>query len=135
MLKKLERLLPHGAILICNMYIVFFLIDRVNQAMNFIDNGLTKGLLLILCAIALFNAWRLLKPAPVPAPKPTAKPKPAAAKKPAPTSAADLYAKPAKKRTPRKKAAEAEEAASEAAPAEPATVVAEAGKEDGTDAE
>ncbi len=67
MLKKLERLLPHGAILICNMYIVFFLIDRVNQAMNFIDNGLTKGLLLILCAIALFNAWRLLKPAPVPA--------------------------------------------------------------------
>lgn len=66
MLKKLERLLPHGAILICNMYIVFFLIDRVNQAMNFIDNGLTKGLLLILCAIALFNDWRLLKPAPVP---------------------------------------------------------------------
>ena len=68
-------------------------------------------------------------------PKPAAKPKPAAAKKPAPTSAADLYAKPAKKRTPRKKAAESEEAPVEAAPAEPATVVAEAGKEDGTDAE
>ncbi|MBQ3338308.1 MAG: hypothetical protein IJG82_01710, partial [Atopobiaceae bacterium] len=64
-------------------------------------------------------------------------PTPAAAKKPAPTSAADLYAKPAKKRTPRKKAAESEElvAKVEAAPAEPATVVAEAGKEDGTDAE
>ena len=64
MLKKLERLLPHGAILICNMYIVFFLIDRVNPAMNFIDNGLTKGLLLILCAISLYDAWRLLKPVP-----------------------------------------------------------------------
>ncbi|MBR1566199.1 MAG: hypothetical protein IJ649_05495, partial [Oscillospiraceae bacterium] len=65
MLKKLERMLPHAAILICNMYIVFFLIDRVNQAMNFIDNGLTKGLLLILCAIAFYNARCLLKPAPV----------------------------------------------------------------------
>ena len=61
MLKKLERLLPHGAILICNMYIVFYLIDRVNTAMNFIDNGLTKSLLLVLCAVTPFNAWALLK--------------------------------------------------------------------------
>ena len=60
MLKKLERLAPHAAILICNMYVVFFLIDKVNPAMNFIDNGLTKGLLLLLCLIALYNAWQLL---------------------------------------------------------------------------
>lgn len=64
MLKKLLRLLPHVAMLICNMYVVFFLIDRVNPAMNFIDNGLTKGLLLILCAVALYNAWTLFRPAP-----------------------------------------------------------------------
>ena len=62
MLKRIERLVPHGAILICNMYVVFFLIDRVNPAMNFIDNGLTKGLLVILCALALYDAWRLVKP-------------------------------------------------------------------------
>ena len=60
MLKRLERWLPHATILICNMYLVFFLIDRVNPAMNFIDNALTKGLLLLLCAAALFNARRSL---------------------------------------------------------------------------
>ena len=60
MLKRIERLLPHAAILICNMYIVFFLIDRVNTAMNFIDNGLTKGLLAALCVIGLINMRRLL---------------------------------------------------------------------------
>ena len=59
MLRRIKGLLPHAAILICNMYIVFYLIDRVNKAMNFIDNGLTKGLLLVLCLIALYNARRL----------------------------------------------------------------------------
>ncbi len=62
MLKKLERLAPHAAILICNMYVVFFLIDRVNPAMNFIDNRLTKGLLLAMCALGLYNGYRLLLP-------------------------------------------------------------------------
>jgi len=52
MLKNGRALLQHLVILICNMYIVFFLIDCVNPAMNFIDNGLTKGLLLILCLAA-----------------------------------------------------------------------------------
>ena len=67
MLKRMERLLPHAAILICNMYIVFFLIDRVNTAMNFIDNGLTKGLLLLLCLVTLVNArWLLSAARPVP---------------------------------------------------------------------
>ena len=60
MLNKIRRILPHVAILICNMYIVFFLIDRVNSAMNFIDNNLTKGLLLILCAVGLFNFREVL---------------------------------------------------------------------------
>ena len=58
----LRRMLPHAAILICNMYIVFFSIDVVNRAMNFIDNNLTKGLLAALSAIALVNAWNLLRP-------------------------------------------------------------------------
>ena len=62
MWKKLRPMLPHGAILIANMYIVFFLIDRVNPAMNFIDNRLTKGLLLAMCAVGLFNGYRLLEP-------------------------------------------------------------------------
>ena len=60
MLKRAVRLLPHAAILLCNMYVVLYLIDRVNPAMNFIDNGLTKGLLLLMCAVALVNARRLV---------------------------------------------------------------------------
>ena len=39
------------------MYLVFFLIDRVNPAMNFIDNGLTKGLLAVFAAASAFVAW------------------------------------------------------------------------------
>ena len=64
MQKKIKGLLPHAAILICNMYVVFYLIDRVNKAMNFIDNGLTKGLLLILCVITLVNVRELTRHAP-----------------------------------------------------------------------
>lgn len=68
MLERAKRMLPHAAILVCNMYIVFYLIDRVNTAMNFIDNGLTKGLLLILCIVGAYNAWTLIHaPAPRPA--------------------------------------------------------------------
>ena len=61
--KKLRAMLPHAAILIANMYIVFFLIDRVNSAMNFIDNGLTKGLLLAMGLIVLAD---VLLPRPRP---------------------------------------------------------------------
>ena len=63
MLNRIKRLLPHAAVLICNMYIVFFLIDRVNSAMNFIDNRLTKGLLLILCVVSWFNCRELMRSA------------------------------------------------------------------------
>ena len=61
--KKLRAMLPHAAILIANMYIVFFLSDRVNSAMNFIDNGLTKGLLLAMSLIVLAD---VLLPRPRP---------------------------------------------------------------------
>lgn len=67
MRNRIRRLLPHAAILICNMYVVFFLIDRVNTAMNFIDNRLTKGLLLILCVVTWFNCKTLLRLASRPA--------------------------------------------------------------------
>ena len=81
MQKKIREMLPHGAILIANMFIVFFLIDRVNTAMNFIDNGLTKGLLLAMSVIVLCDqllprpktrrATRAKQaPAKVPAPQP-----------------------------------------------------------------
>lgn len=60
MWKRIRPMLPHAAIVLANAYLVFFLIDRVNTAMNFIDNKLTKGLLLAMCLLAVVN-WRASK--------------------------------------------------------------------------
>lgn len=60
MMKRIFGKLPHCAILIGNMYYVFFGIDRVNTAMAFIDNNITKGLLAIMCAMSIACAVRLL---------------------------------------------------------------------------
>ena len=56
----LRRILPHISILLSNMYIVFFLIDRVNRAMAFIDNDLTKWLLLFASLVSIGNAVFLI---------------------------------------------------------------------------
>lgn len=56
----LRKWLPHVAILLSNMYLVFFLLDRVNKAMAFINNGITKGLLVALSLISIFNACLLI---------------------------------------------------------------------------
>lgn len=56
----LRKILPHAAIIISMMYFVFFFIDRVNSAMAFINNGMTKGLLFILCMITIINALMLI---------------------------------------------------------------------------
>lgn len=60
MWKKVRPMLPHAAILLANAYVVFFLIDRVNTSMNFIDNELTKGMLLVMCLLAIGD-WRIAK--------------------------------------------------------------------------
>lgn len=56
-----KKLSPHGAILIANMFFVFYGIDRVNTAMNFINNGYTKALMLILCILSALNLLQLLR--------------------------------------------------------------------------
>ena len=55
----MKRYVPHAAILTVNMYIVFFLIDRVNQSMNFIDNGMTRALLLLQCLFGVYDLLRI----------------------------------------------------------------------------
>ena len=57
----LRKILPHATIVLCNMYFVFFLIDRVNSAMQFIDNDITKALLLVMCIFSIFNAALLIR--------------------------------------------------------------------------
>ena len=57
----LRKILPHVTIVMCNMYIVFYLIDRVNSAMAFINNGITKALLLVMCIISIVNSLYLIR--------------------------------------------------------------------------
>lgn len=57
----LRKIFPHVTIVLCNMYIVFYCIDRVNSAMSFIDNSITKALLLILCLLSIVNAIFLIR--------------------------------------------------------------------------
>lgn len=52
----LRKLFPHSIIVISLMYVVFYFIDRVNPAMAFINNSITKVLLLVLCIAAILNA-------------------------------------------------------------------------------
>lgn len=56
----LRKLFCHGAIVISVMYFVFFGIDRVNTAMCFIDNEITKVLLVVLGVLSIINAGILI---------------------------------------------------------------------------
>lgn len=60
MVDMLKKLLAHCAIVISGMYLVFFFIDRVNPAMAFINNNITKVLLFILALLAIFNAIQVI---------------------------------------------------------------------------
>lgn len=51
-----RKVFPHAAVILSAMYVVFFHIDRVNSAMAFIDNGITKALLYALCMLSVVNA-------------------------------------------------------------------------------
>lgn len=59
----LKKLLPHAAILLSNMMIVFFVLDRFNTAMGFIDNEITKWLILALSVISIANSVALISSA------------------------------------------------------------------------
>ena len=57
----LRKLLPHAAIILSLMYFVFFSIDRVNSAMAFIDNDITKVLLVLLGMISIWSSLTLIR--------------------------------------------------------------------------
>lgn len=57
----LRKILPHVSILFANMYLVFFLIDKVNSAMAFINNDLTKALVAVLSVLTIVNAVFLIR--------------------------------------------------------------------------
>lgn len=57
----LRKLLPHVTIIISMMYFLFFFIDRVNSAMAFINNDITKVLLFVYCVIAIYESILLIR--------------------------------------------------------------------------
>ena len=57
MWKKIRPMLPHAGILLGNVMVVLFTLEQINPTMNFIDNGLTKGLL-VLMTLAAALIWR-----------------------------------------------------------------------------
>ena len=57
---NLRDVLPHGAIIRSLMMIVFYILDQFNDAMAFINNRITKSLLLILSIVSIINAVNLI---------------------------------------------------------------------------
>lgn len=57
---KIYKVVQHAAIIISVMYFVFFIIDRINSPMAFINNDITKVLLFILGIFSIFNSVRLI---------------------------------------------------------------------------
>ena len=52
MWKIIRPMLPHAGILLGNVTMVLFVLEQINPSMNFIDNPLTKGLLVIMALVS-----------------------------------------------------------------------------------
>lgn len=57
---KIRGWLPHIVIVLGGMYIVFFFIDKVNAAMAFINNDLTKFLLFVHSILSIYLCTRVI---------------------------------------------------------------------------
>lgn len=56
----MKKLLAHLDVILAGMILVLLCIDRVNTAMQFIDNHITKGLLFGLCAVCFVSGLVLM---------------------------------------------------------------------------
>lgn len=52
----MKRLLPHLILILSLAMLVFLVIDKFNSAMMFIDNDITKGVMTVLCVLAVMNS-------------------------------------------------------------------------------
>jgi hypothetical protein len=53
---KLRTFLTHAAIVLSVVFLVFFVIDRFNPAMEFIGSDISDWLLCVFCVIALVSS-------------------------------------------------------------------------------
>lgn len=56
----MKNIASHAAIILSLFYAVLFVIDRINHSMMFIDNEITKGLLLLLVLVSVINSCVLI---------------------------------------------------------------------------
>ena len=59
-MKTITKVLPHISIIISVMLIVFFVIDRFNGAMGFLDNDGAKVLISVLGVTSIINSIMLI---------------------------------------------------------------------------
>lgn len=59
-MKRILNILPHINIIIACMVLTFLIIDRFNNAMQFIENDITKGILFAFVIIAIINSIVLI---------------------------------------------------------------------------
>ncbi|MGI6316316.1 MAG: hypothetical protein ACOX17_06560 [Christensenellales bacterium] len=52
----MKKLIPHITIILALMFTVFFIIDMVNSAMNFVGNDISNVLRLLFCASAVITS-------------------------------------------------------------------------------
>ena len=60
-MKIIEKLLPHATIILSVMFITFFIIDKVNEKMAFINNDISKVLLAVLAVLAIATSIALIR--------------------------------------------------------------------------
>jgi hypothetical protein len=59
-MKTIARILPHVSIILSGMLIVFFVLDRYNPSMGYLDNTGERALQLALAATSVINAILLI---------------------------------------------------------------------------
>lgn len=52
----MKKILNHSTIILSLFYLTLFVIDKINSAMQFIENDITKALILVLAAVSTVNA-------------------------------------------------------------------------------
>lgn len=48
-MNKMRKLLSHTTVILGIMFLVFLILDQFNPLMNFVDNGISRWLLALLC--------------------------------------------------------------------------------------
>ena len=58
---KLAGILPHVCLILSLMMITFLITDRYNRAMAFINNDITKGLMMVLAVLVIVESVLLIR--------------------------------------------------------------------------